>query len=305
MKLTANLPVIALSISVSIILSACGGGGNNAKKVKDTKAPVITLKGANPLTIIINKPFTDPGATAEDDIDGDISNKITQTNTIKTNQLGCYTQLYKVSDAAGNKANATRLVSVDTKTALNHAPYVTVDSATTVFNKAIKIDVLKNDSDIDCDKLKIVSVKQGLTGKATINADNTITFDPQNTVASHAFEYTVSDGHGATDSTIVTVAAPDPNDGNSSWPDLHDDTATTSKNKSVFIDVLANDKDGDGDTVILDMVDQGQHGSTKKQNNGILYTPDDAYIGTDTFYYGAHDGHGHNGSAKITVTIKP
>ena len=166
--------------------------------------------------------------------------------------------------------------------------------------------MLKNDTDIDCDTLKITAVKQGTRGGvATINSDNTITFDPKSIVASHDFEYTVTDGHGGSDTTTVTIAAHDPSDGNTSWPDLVEDKVTTKKNKPLFIDVLANDKDGDGDTVVLDKVDQAHHGATKKANGGVLYTPDDGFTGTDIFYYGAHDGHGHNGSAKVTITVTP
>ena len=39
----------------------------------DTTPPVITVVGANPLTLTEGDPYTDPGATASDDVDGDLT----------------------------------------------------------------------------------------------------------------------------------------------------------------------------------------------------------------------------------------
>jgi len=44
--------------------------------VKDTIAPVITLKGNSPMTVVLHGVYSEPGATAADVPDGDISSKI-------------------------------------------------------------------------------------------------------------------------------------------------------------------------------------------------------------------------------------
>ena len=44
--------------------------------VTDSSAPVITLLGANPLPIEFGSVYTDPGATATDDVDGDLTGSI-------------------------------------------------------------------------------------------------------------------------------------------------------------------------------------------------------------------------------------
>jgi hypothetical protein len=44
--------------------------------------------------------YTDAGATALDNIDGDITNKITTNNPVDTAIPGNYTVIYNVSDAA-------------------------------------------------------------------------------------------------------------------------------------------------------------------------------------------------------------
>ncbi len=78
----------------------------------DTVAPVITLLGDNPLRVALGESFIDPGATATDDQDGDISARIEVTGDVDTQTEGTYTVTYTVSDAAGNTANETREVLV-------------------------------------------------------------------------------------------------------------------------------------------------------------------------------------------------
>ncbi|MBA1329969.1 hyalin, partial [Candidatus Endoriftia persephone str. Guaymas] len=72
--------------------------------VVDQTAPVITLIGANPLEVALGSSFTDPGASASDAVDGDLSTSITVAGTVDTNTLGSYTLTYSVSDAEGNAA---------------------------------------------------------------------------------------------------------------------------------------------------------------------------------------------------------
>lgn len=73
-------------------------------KDKDTTPPVITLIGNNPMVIAKNTGYTEPGAKAIDDVDGDISNKIVITNDVNANVVGTYHAWYNVKDKAGNEA---------------------------------------------------------------------------------------------------------------------------------------------------------------------------------------------------------
>ena len=58
--------------------------------------------------------FTDPGATANDNKDGNITIRITKTGTVNTNVIGTYYINYDVSDSSGNKADTkTRVVNVN------------------------------------------------------------------------------------------------------------------------------------------------------------------------------------------------
>ena len=81
--------------------------------VADATAPVITLIGDAAVAHALGTDYTDAGATATDNVDGDISSSITTSGTVTTGTAGTYTITYSVSDAAGNAAiEITRTVTV-------------------------------------------------------------------------------------------------------------------------------------------------------------------------------------------------
>ncbi|MDG5491174.1 immunoglobulin-like domain-containing protein [Psychroserpens sp. SPM9] len=96
--------------------------GNNATQVTrtvivtqpaDTTAPVITLNGASTINLEVGDTYNELGATATDNVDGDLTSSIVITGTVNTNSAGTYTRYYNVSDAAGNNATQrTRTVIV-------------------------------------------------------------------------------------------------------------------------------------------------------------------------------------------------
>ncbi len=83
----------------------------------DLTPPVITLLGDPMINLFVGDGFTDPGATAVDNIDGDISaNIVVGGDMVNTAAEGTYTITYNVSDAAGNAAaQVTRVVAVSNR----------------------------------------------------------------------------------------------------------------------------------------------------------------------------------------------
>ncbi|WP_054852229.1 immunoglobulin-like domain-containing protein [Olleya sp. ITB9] len=73
--------------------------------VADTVKPVITLVGASTINLTVGDTYTELGATATDNIDGNITSSIVISGTVNTNTAGTYTRNYNVTDAAGNAAN--------------------------------------------------------------------------------------------------------------------------------------------------------------------------------------------------------
>jgi hypothetical protein len=92
-------------LASSLILTGCK---------KDEEAPVITPKGGNTQTVVLNASLTDPGATADDNEDGDLTSSITSDylTVVKKDLAGTYTVTYKCSDEAGNEGTATLSVTV-------------------------------------------------------------------------------------------------------------------------------------------------------------------------------------------------
>ncbi|HDP35459.1 MAG TPA: DUF5011 domain-containing protein, partial [Candidatus Hydrogenedentes bacterium] len=79
----------------------------------DLTPPVITLVGNAVITINCGGVYADPGATASDSCDGNITAAIVVTNPVNTGVAGTYIVRYNVSDASSNPAaEITRTVNV-------------------------------------------------------------------------------------------------------------------------------------------------------------------------------------------------
>ncbi|KRT57715.1 protein of unknown function (DUF5011) [endosymbiont of Ridgeia piscesae] len=103
--------------SYTVTYSVTDAAGNSASasrsvEVVDSSDPVITLEGDNPVAIEAGTPFIDPGASAEDDVDGDITDRILVDGEVDVETAGSYQLTYTVSDSAGNTATVIRTVDV-------------------------------------------------------------------------------------------------------------------------------------------------------------------------------------------------
>jgi len=75
-------------------------------------APVITLIGNDLINLNVGDAFDDPGATAQDTRDGDLTEMMKSSSNVNTSTAGSYTVDYSVTDSDGNTASATRSVVV-------------------------------------------------------------------------------------------------------------------------------------------------------------------------------------------------
>lgn len=75
--------------------------------------PTITLTGANPLNLTVGTLFIDPGATATDTQDGNLTSQIVRTGTVNASTTGSYTLTYVVKDSGNLYATTTRVVNVN------------------------------------------------------------------------------------------------------------------------------------------------------------------------------------------------
>jgi hypothetical protein len=78
----------------------------------DITKPTITLLGDTTVTQYVGKAYSDAGATAYDNEDGDISSKIVVVSNVSTTIAGTYSITYSITDNAGNKTTALRTVII-------------------------------------------------------------------------------------------------------------------------------------------------------------------------------------------------
>jgi len=88
---------------------------------EDSIAPVLTLNGAASITVDAGSTFTDPGASAIDNIDGIVT--VNAASTVDLNTPGQYAIVYTATDAAGNTARAAISIWVQRRKTILMATY--------------------------------------------------------------------------------------------------------------------------------------------------------------------------------------
>jgi len=180
------------AILIAITIGSC--------KKADVTPPTITLNGGNSITVYRGDVFTDPGASANDDRDGDLTPDIQVSGTVGS-AAGVYTLNYSVNDKAGNHAEAQRIVYVKYKNAylagnynvVETSPFGTVNytgnvtSGTSnltefVFGSTMTSNPIVVDANLDGqlnDNISILSVAQGgpvTNFTATVTEPGAVTF---------------------------------------------------------------------------------------------------------------------------------
>lgn len=158
----------------------------------DRTAPVLTIKGDKTVNIFEGHTYNDLGATATDNYDGDLTDKITVDGTVNTSKVGTYTLTYTVADGNGNEVSDTRTVIVN-EVKLESVT-LSKDSGTYVkgqeFDKSITLTATYNDStykEYTYGEYTVTGFDKDNTGSrtATITAND-------NEALSATYSYTVS-----------------------------------------------------------------------------------------------------------------
>jgi len=293
-----------------------GKGGTDSATVSVTVTNVndAPIANADSATVAQNSTNNSIDVLANDsDLDGDSMTlqSVTQaahgTVSIAANKAS-YTPVsgfsgldsfeYTVSDGKGGSATATVSIAV---TSVNGAPNAVNDSySVSEDSGSNSLNVLSNDTDPDGDTISITGVTQGANGTVGFNVSS-ISYTPKaNFYGADSFSYTISDGKGGTDSATVSVTVTNVNDA----PIANSDSAIVAQNSSDnIIDVLANDSDLDGDSLILESVVQPTHGTVSISANKASYTPEAGFSGEDSFEYTVSDGNGSTATAKVDLIV--
>lgn len=215
-----------------------------------------------------------------------ISSGNVATYTPATDFFGTDSFTFQASDGLATSNISTVTITVVN---VNDAPIANNDLFETNEDTALAANVTTNDFDADGDALQVISHSDPAHGALTINNNGTFTYVPnQNYHGTDSFQYTVSDGNGGTSSATVTITVISVNDA----PVANDDHAYTTLSNPVWVKVLANDIDVDGDALHVTSVGSTTDGITSIANGGtaVVFTPNDGFAGDTHFTYSVSDG---------------
>jgi VCBS repeat-containing protein len=207
---------------------------------------------------------------------------------------------------------------------VNHAPVAVDDWVAGTENQTLSIDVIANDTDVDAgDSLTLVHVADPIgfdsllpKGTASIVA-NQLEYTPgsdldylaQDATEFVVVHYIVRDEQGGANTAAALVTVTGTNDA----PMAVADTATTTENSEIIIDVLANDTDVDDGhvlTLISANAPGGKGSASINADNLLVFTPgtsfDDLAEGATeivTVSYTMADEHGVESSSTVAITV--
>ncbi|MEA2029002.1 MAG: Ig-like domain-containing protein, partial [Campylobacterota bacterium] len=153
-----------------------------------------------------------------------------------------------------------------------------------------ELDVLANDINYDDDNVTIKSVSTPTHGEVVITDSGVIEYTSTIAyVGEDSFTYVSTDGINDSNATLVSITVQEL--GANEAPVAFNDTATIVMNaQNSYIDVLENDIDEDGDIISIYSLTQPVNGTVVSVEEGIEYTPNRDFVGTDSFTYIPSDG---------------
>jgi hypothetical protein len=243
-------------------------------EVVDSTEPVIQLIGNATITIEIKSAFTDPGATASDTNEGDLTTSIQVTDNLDVNTLGTYTYTYNVDDSSGNSASpVTRTVVVEDTTPPDFS---------LIGSEIITLNV--NDSFLDPGVSAIDANEGDISGSVSIiGTVNT------SIVGNYILYYNISDNEGNSASQLVR-------------------TVQVIENTPPVITLTGSD------TIVLEVFDTyTDEGATASDNydgdiSGLIVESgivDPSVLGVTTIRYNVTDSSGNDATEVIrTVTVQ-
>ena len=232
-----------------------------------------------------------------------VTGDTTKPNVIATSSVVKYTASIIKAGNSISLPNFTVVCMLESATLVD-------DIATTNEDESVIIDIYANDSDLPT--AGILTTTNPPNGTISINnngtpnnpSDDIVTYTPNADYnGTDSFDYTVSNAMGDSSTATVTIDV---------LPivDAIDDSVVTEENQSVDITILTNDNDlptigtlnttnaSDGAVVIND------NGTPNNPSDDtVTYTPNNGFVGTDTFTYTICDNQLHCSTATVTVVV--
>ncbi len=217
---------------------------------------------------------------------------------------GTYNLMLNVDDGAGANAGVGFVVTVGE---VNAAPHVlSPGDQTNAENESVAVFVPADDAgDIPANAVtwSATGLPTGLSISPTSGQiTGTIGFDAA-AGSPHTVSVTVTDNGVPARSASANFLWIVTNTNRA--PIATDDTALTSEDVPLGINVVGNDTDPDGSALVITSATNGLHGTVTFAGGGATYTPDPNWNGTDGFDYTVTDPSGATSSASVVVTVQP
>ncbi|MDD7630281.1 MAG: DUF5011 domain-containing protein [bacterium] len=191
----------------TIIFEKLGNLEISLGSIVDGVTPQISLKGSNPYCMVKGGTYIEPGATATDNVDGNITDKIAVTNKVTGNLMGAFRIVYKVEDSSGNEAIAYRAVIVTTSCPDEDSPANVVNDLpviTLIGKNSVIINVGSNYVDLGATAYD--KVDGDITRKIVTDTSNVKT----NVPGIYKVYYSVTNSNGKKASITRTVTVKNP-----------------------------------------------------------------------------------------------
>ncbi|MEY9537643.1 VCBS repeat-containing protein [Bradyrhizobium diazoefficiens] len=219
---------------------------------------------------------------------------------------------YTVTDEHGATSNSTLTITLS---GTNDAPVAVADTDSGLEDSTITGTVASNDSDVDDGAILSYSLDAAVTG-LTLNSDGSYSLDAGNAAYQHLAQgattdvvanYTVTDEHGATSSSTLTITLTGTNDG----PVAVADTNSGLEDSTITGTVASNDSDVDDGATLSYSLDAAVAGLTLNPDGSYSFDADNAAYQhlaqgatTDVVAnYTVTDEHGATSSSTLTITL--
>ncbi len=115
--------------SINYTLSYLGETYSDFRSIKitDTTPPELTLEGDEIIGLYVGEDYDEPGFSAKDEYEGDLTDKVEISGEVDTSTIGVYTLKYHVEDSSKNADEKTRKIFVYNYSARTSEPIATFE----------------------------------------------------------------------------------------------------------------------------------------------------------------------------------
>lgn len=206
---------------------------------------------------------------------------------------------YVIGSKKNETLNGNIVINIEP---INDRPIAKADMFLTAEDTPVLLpSILSNDFDADGDNLKIISNSEPVHGELEFDSGIYMYTPNDDFNGIDTFEYVISDAHGATSKSQVSIIIKAMND----EPTAIDNNYEVMEDEKIKIgNFLDNDFDIDNDLFYINSFTKPSYGVLSYTGSKFLYIPEKNFHGMDYFYYTIEDTKNTSSTAKITITVR-